>query len=532
MNQNRQLNVGGVGAVEGDWIISRRNMLRGGVAGLGAAYLLPWATSTATAQVGRLFSLGVASGDPDAHAVLLWTRLAPAPLEAKGGMPPQPVTVHWELAADPDMRRTLRSGTVVARAASAHAVRVNVQRLDSDRWYYYRFFAQGECSPVGRTRTFPERDDACARMRFALVSCQDYQNGFFSAYANLAAEDLDFVVHVGDYIYEDGPRPLAPRQVVGGEILTLDDYRIRHALYRLDPALQAAHAAFPFIATFDDHEVDNNYAGPAPEDDQDPALFLQRRADAYRAYFEHLPLPDSARPVGASINLFRRVHFGRLATFHVLDTRQFRSDQPCGDGFKPLCPDAMTTTATMTGPEQETWLMRGLARSPATWNVLAQQVMFTKWDLRRAAGAPVPFFNMDAWDGYAAARQRLLDFLVERSPHNPIILSGDIHSAWAADILERFDEPDAGIVAAEFVGTSITSDFPAALIPAVQATLVDNPHIRYFEGAHRGYLRFHVTPRQWRADYRGVDTIAEATSPISTLASFVVEAGHSGLVSA
>jgi alkaline phosphatase D len=424
---------------------------------------------------------------------------------------------------------------VTTGPSSGHTVRVTVQRLDPDRWYYYRFFTQGENSPVGRTRTFPDRHDACSSMRFALVSCQDYQNGFFSAYANLAAEDLDFVVHVGDYIYEDGPRPLAPRQVVGAEPLTLDDYRIRHAIYRLDPALQAAHAAFPFIATFDDHEVENNYAGAISEDGQDPALFLQRRADAYRAYFEFLPLPDSARPAGASMDLFRRLHFGRLATFHVLDTRQFRSDQPCGDGFKPLCPEALAPTASMTGPAQEGWLMRGLARSRATWNVLAQQVMFTKWDLRRAAGVPIPFFNMDAWDGYVAARQRLLDFLVEQGPHNPIILSGDIHSSWAADILERFDAPpgaDAGIVASEFVGTSIASDFPAALIPAVEATLVDNPHIRYFEGAHRGYLRFNVTHRHWRADYRGVDTILEPTSRISTLASFVVEAGHSGLVSA
>lgn len=445
-------------------------------------------------------------------------------------MHPRGVPVRWEVALDPHMRRVVRRGTELAAAELAHSVHVRVDGLAPDRWYFYRFFAAGEDSPVGRTRTFPRRGDACARMRFAVASCQDYQNGFFNAYANMAAEELDFVLHVGDYIYEDGARPLAPRQVAGGETMTLADYRIRHALYRLDPALQAVHAAFPFVVTFDDHELENNYAGEISEDDGDPALFRQRRLAAYQAYYEHLPMPELSRPQDAAIRIFRRLHFGRLATLHVLDTRQFRTDQPCGDGFKPLCAGALSPEATMAGAEQESWLQQGLDRSETTWNVIAQQVMFTKWNLGRAAGAPVPFFNMDAWDGYVAARQRLLDFLAARNPSNPIILSGDIHSSWAADILENFDEPASGIVAAEFVGTSISSDFPAALIPAVQATLVDNPHIRYFEGAHRGYLRCEVSPRLWRTDYRGVDTILTPTSPIATLASFAVEAGHSGLL--
>jgi alkaline phosphatase D len=512
--------------------IDRRTVLRGGLAGLGAAYVLPWNASTAQAHGSRAFTLGVASGDPEPHSVVIWTRLAPEPLTPDGGMPAHPVPVQWEVARDPGMRDVVRRGSALALPEAAHTVHVTVDGLDPDRWYFFRFFSRGEDSPVGRTRTFPRAHDACARMRFGLVSCQDFQNGFYSAYANLAAENLDFVVHVGDYIYEDGTRAGAPRTVVGPETMSLADYRVRYSEYRLDPALQAVHAAFPFIPTFDDHEVENNYAGAISEDNVDPALFLARRAGAYQAYFEHLPLRDAQRPHGSAIHMFRRLHFGRLATLHVLDTRQHRTDQPCGDGLKPVFADTLSPTATMTGAVQEAWLKRGLDRSDATWNVLAQQVMFTKWNIQRGAGAPVPIYNMDAWDGYVAARQRLLDFLAERNPANPVILSGDIHSSFAANILENFDQPDAGIVAAEFVGTSITSDFPAAFVPAVQATLPDNPHIRFFDGLHHGYVRFDVSPQLWRADYRGVESILTPTSPVSTLASFVVEAGLSGITPA
>jgi alkaline phosphatase D len=509
----------------------RRTLLRAGTAGL-AASLGPWWASTARAHGSRLFTLGVASGDPTFNSAVLWTRLAPAPLDG-GGMDDRPVAVRWEVATDPWMRRVVRRGEVLAHPEWGHTVHVTPKGLDSDRWYWYRFHAQGEDSPIGRTRTFPWNHSISKAMGFGLVSCQDYQNGFWSAYASLAQEELDFVVHAGDYIYEDGTRPLAPRQVPAPEIITLDDYRNRYALYRLDPALQAAHAAFPFVTTFDDHEVDNNHAGDIPEDDQDPAAFTARKTAAYRAYYEHLPVADAVRPRGASIDLFRRLSFGNLVDLHVLDTRQFRTDQPCGDGLKPVCPATLDPAATMMGSQQERWLAQGLSKSDAVWNVLGQQVMMMKWNIGPAIQPGVPFFNMDAWDGYVAARQRLLDFLAsERAPANVVVLTGDIHSAWAADILEDFDRPDSGVVASEFVCTSISSEFPVAFLPAVAATLPANPHIKYFEGLHRGYSRFVVTPELWRADFRAVDSIATPVSPVSTLASFAVERGHAGLVRA
>jgi alkaline phosphatase D len=507
--------------------VGRRALLGGGLAGAGLAGLGPWGASTALAHGSSLFSLGVASGEPGPLSTVLWTRLAKRPLEG-GGMDPVPVPVRWEVALDPRMRLVVRRGTTIARPESAHTARVLVEGLLPDRWYYYRFSSLREDSPIGRTRTFPLPFDRCSSLKFGLVSCQDYQNGYFSAYQALAGEDLDVVVHVGDYIYEYGPRPGALRQHNAPEIDSLSDYRNRYALYRLDPSLQAAHAAFPFVTTFDDHEVDNNHAGEIPEDGQTLEAFRQRKANAYQAYFEHMPLRPAAHPTGAAIPLYRRITFGRLAAFHVLDTRQYRTDQPCDDNLKATCAGTLDPNATMTGAEQEEWLFAGLDRSPATWNVIAQQVMFMRWDLSRAVGSPVPFFNMDAWDGYPAARQRILDFLAQRNPSNPIVLTGDIHSAWAAEIKEDFTDPASGTVAAEFVTTSITSDFPAGYVPLVQATLPSNPHIKFFDGQHHGYLRFTVTPERWHADFRAVESVLTAVSPVSTLKSFDVEAGYSG----
>ncbi len=474
---------------------------------------------------GYPFSLGVASGDPLPNSVVLWTRLAPNPLNG-GGMTRQNVRVRWQIAADENMRQVVRVGTTIATPELAHSVHVDVRGLQPDKWYWYQFKVGNELSPIGRTRTAPARRDRIASFRFAFANCQDWQNGYYPAYRHLAEEDVDLVVHLGDYIYEYGPQTGGPRQHNSPEIVTLADYRNRHALYKTDLNLQAAHAAFPWIVTWDDHEVENNYAGLIPEDNQSQQEFLRRRANAYQAYYEHMPLRRSSLPQGPNLQLYRRFTFGDLAQFNVLDTRQYRTDQPCNDGLKPRCTEALDPAATMTGTEQEQWLLRGLDKSPARWNVIAQQTMMAEYDFDARPSAEV--FNMDQWDGYVAARARLLTFLNQRRPSNPIVLTGDIHSSWVHDLKLDFSNPASPTVGTEFVGTSITSDFPAQFIAPVRAALPDNPHTKFFDGAFRGYVRCNLTRDRWQSDYRVVSTILDPNASISTSASFVVENGQPG----
>ena len=474
---------------------------------------------------GYPFSLGVASGDPLPDSVVLWTRLAPSPLDG-GGMPPDLVPVQWQVSANERMSQIVKSGTVIAKPELAHSVRVNVRGLRPGRWYWYQFKVGNELSRIGRTRTAPAIGDFPNQLRFAFASCQDWQNGYFNAHKHMAEEDLDLVVHLGDYIYEYGPQPGGPRQHNSDEIVSLQDYRDRYALYKTDPDLQAVHAAFPWIVTWDDHEVENNYAGAISEDNQSQPEFLARRANAYQAYYEHMPLRRSSSPDGSDMQLYRRFTFGNLAEFNVLDTRQYRSDQPCDDGLKPRCEAAFDPNATMTGLEQERWLLRGLDRSPARWNVIAQQTMLGEYNFD--ARPQVDVFNMDQWDGYVAARSRLLDFLDKQKPSNPIVITGDIHSSWVHDLKTDFSKTDSPIVGTEFVGTSISSDFPSVFIAPVTAALTDNPHTKFFDGAFRGYVRCNLTRKNWQSDYRAVSTILDQNSTISTLASFVVENGQPG----
>ncbi|MDQ3371910.1 MAG: alkaline phosphatase D family protein, partial [Actinomycetota bacterium] len=331
------------------------------------------------------FSLGVASGDPLPDGVVLWTRLAPEPLQADGGMPSRKVPVRYEVARDEDFRDVVRKGNTFATPELAHSVHVEVEGLDPAREYFYRFKTGPEESPVGRTLTAPAADADPAELSFAFVSCQNYPTGFFTAYRHIAEEDLALVVHLGDYIYEsDRQGTIGRGHVPAAEIFSLADYRRRYGQYKSDEDLRAAHARHPFVVTWDDHEVDNNYTDEIPGDDQDPQAFLQRRADAYQAYYEHQPLRLSAKPRGPDMRLYRRLTYGRLAEFNVLDTRQYRSEAPCG-GAKTAspedCQERLDPSLTMTGVEQESWLLDGLERSGARWNVLAQQVFFAQRDL-------------------------------------------------------------------------------------------------------------------------------------------------------
>ncbi len=471
------------------------------------------------------FSLGVASGEPLPDSVVLWTRLAPDPLHG-GGMPPENVMVRWQVALDEKMKKIVQRGKAIATPELAHSVHVEVRGLKPGQWYWYQFQAGNELSPIGRTRTAAAFFAPIPKLNFAFVSCQDWQNGYYTAYQHLAQEDLDFVVHLGDYIYEYGPLPGGPRQHNSPETVSLTDYRNRHALYKSDPHLQAAHAAFPWIVTWDDHEVENNYAGFIPEENQSQTAFAVRRANAYQAYYEHMPLRPSSLPKGPYLQLYRRFSFGDLAQFHVLDTRQYRTDQPCGDGLKPRCPQVFDTNATMTGTQQEQWLLRGLDKSPAIWNAIAQQTMLAEFDFD--SRPETELFNMDQWDGYIAARQRLLNFLEQRRPSNPIVISGDIHSSWVHDLKVDFTNPSSATVGTEFVGTSISSNFPTEFIAPVQAALSGNPHTRFFDGAFRGYVRCYLNRHYWQSDYRVVSSITEQNASISTLASFVVSNNQPG----
>jgi alkaline phosphatase D len=483
------------------------------------------------------FTLGVASGDPSADGFALWTRLAPSPLEFDGGMAREPVEVDWQVAADESMSTVVASGTAVAPAELAHSVHVEVQGLEPWREYFYRFRAGDHLSPVGRTKTTPPLASHLERLAFAFASCQHWESGFYSAYRRIAEEDLDVVVHLGDYIYEDWVSPTggARHESVPGqarsETKRLSEYRVRYGLYKLDPDLQEAHRLFPWLVTWDDHEVENDYAGDDPE--SEPAeRFLERRAGAYQAYYEHLPLRLSSLPDGPNMLLYRRVTYGDLAEFSVLDTRQYRSDPPCGRGEQPRCTVALDPATTMTGPSQEQWLLDGLDASGATWNVLAQQVMMGELDHKIYYDGNTVYWQ-DAWDGYPAARARILERVATHGVRNPVVITGDWHSTFVNDLKVDFKDPDSPVVATEFVGTSISSNGDAIVYGPYYGPMVpDNPHIRFFDGDRRGYVRCVLTPEAWTTDLRMVSTVSSGDAQVETFASFVVQDGIPGAVQA
>ncbi|WP_242909276.1 alkaline phosphatase D family protein [Actinomadura terrae] len=472
-----------------------------------------------------LFTLGVASGDPAPDGFVLWTRLAPRPVEG-GGMPDRTVPVAWQVAEDERFRRVRAGGFVSARPEDGHAVHVEVFGLRPDREYFYRFRAGSELSPIGRSRTAPTHGAVNRHLRFAFASCQNWQDGYFTAYHHLAQEDLAFVAFLGDYIYESAPRTTTVRTHEGtDEPYSLVDYRNRHAQYKTDPELQAAHAAFPWIMTWDDHEVDNNWADEVP---QDPAQqphdeFLARRAAAFRAYYEHMPLRRSAIPDGIDMRLHRRVGFGRLATLHVLDTRQYRSVQPT------TLAEAEDPARTITGAEQEKWLVKGMSRSGSRWNLLANQVMWASND--RKAG-PEKVYDFDNWDGYRVQRRRMLEYFGSGRTSNPVVLTGDRHATWVCDLRPDFDDPASRVVGAEITGTSITSggdSDPVSFHRTFDPIMAESPHWKYIDN-QRGYVVCDVTPTRLQASLRIVSSVWKPTgSTIATTARFQVEAGRPGI---
>jgi alkaline phosphatase D len=472
------------------------------------------------------FQLGVASGDPAPDSVVLWTRLAPQPLEPHGGMEPGKVAVTWELAEDDAMRKIIRTGTASATPDLAHSIHAEVGGLAPDRWYWYRFRVGEVESPVGRTRTMPLADSLPDEVRFAFASCQHYETGYFTAYKHMVEEDLDIVFHLGDYIYEDAGDERHVRRHIGGKCETLADYRIRHSLYRSDPLLHAAHAHCPWLVTWDDHEVANDYANDhIREDKPDPAKFLIRRAAAYQAYYEMMPLRRTSMPRGPKMQLYRDAGFGRLANFLVLDERQYRTDLPNNGKSTDLTPECLSPNGTMLGKEQHEWVCDTLAKSPAVWNVLAQQVVMTLVDFKHGSERE---FSMDKWSGYVDERKKLMAYIADHKVANPVVLTGDVHSNWVNDMRVDDLQPETPVVATEFVGTSISSSGDGGQKRERERYLMaENPGVKFFN-QERGYVRCTVTPKDWTTDFRTVDYVEKPGAPVTTRAAFVVEVGQPG----
>ncbi|QDU81051.1 Alkaline phosphatase D precursor [Polystyrenella longa] len=517
-----------------DWLLKkyphRRDFLQAGLFSLASWPLLlnrpaQGAVQTHVTFKDYPFQLGIASGDPTADGVVLWTRLAPKPLE-DGGMPNENVAVQWVVAKDEKLSQVVAQGETLATPELGHSVHVEVEGLEPDHWYFYQFKSGNEISPMGRTRTAPRREVMLPKFRFAFASCQHYETGYFTAYEHMAQQDLDLVVHLGDYIYEYKGEDGRVRKHVGEEIESLDDYRRRIAQYKMDPALQAMHAQCPWLVTWDDHEFDNNCANAISEKlDVDPREYLLRRANAYQAYYENMPLRLPAMPTGPDMELYRNVNFGRLIEFNVLDTRQYRTDQPCDDKSGPLCDGVFDPDATLLGNKQEWWLNKQLISNQSQWNVLAQQVMMGRIDRTPGEGES---YSMDQWSGYDVARKRLLQFMAERRISNPIVLTGDIHADWVNDLKVDFDRLEDPTVATEFVGTSITSSGDGqAEVKDLDKFYSDNPFLRY-HNRQRGYVQCEVTPNEWRADYQTVEYVSKPGGPVDTKASFIVENGKPG----
>ena len=484
------------------------------------------------------FTLGVASGDPLSYSVLLWTRLAPQPFAEDGGLGQERVAVSWEVALDEWFVIVEQEGTATAHPEYAHSVHVDVKGLSSDSEYYYRFRVGTWISPVGRTRTAPAPCSDTDSLRLAAVACQAYQDGYYTAHRHLAQEDVDVVLFLGDYLYEyavdsgGGARRYTDRKlpdVFNREATTLADYRLRYSLYKSDPDLQAAHAQHPFVVTWDDHETENNYAGAYDEKGSTPEDFLVRRAAAYRAYWENQPLRAEQLPNGPDARLYRRLTWGSLAQFDILDTRQYRSDQAYSD--RPHAPgtESDDPARTLTGADQERWLLDGWQKSDALWHVLPQQVCFSqrKFDLTEPARV-----SMDAWDGYRASRDRVMAGAKAAGISNLMVLTGDVHVGYAFDIKENFDDPASKTVGTEFTCTSVASGGNGTAKPAEWDTYMKaNPHMKYFDG-RRGYVRVDMDRELSQVDFRTVPTITTPGAGISTTASFVTEVGSPGLKSA
>ncbi|MCP2169437.1 alkaline phosphatase D family protein [Goodfellowiella coeruleoviolacea] len=506
--------------------VNRRLVLLGGMAAVGAVAVPSWAAATAGAGVAAIrypFELGVASGDPLPDSVVLWTRLAPSPLNVDGfgGMPDATFTVSWELASDEKFSSVVQSGQVATNRSLGYSVHVEPVGLQPGAEYFYRFKVDGHISPVGRTRTAPAAGSTPSRLTFCMASCQQWEDGWYHAHRGIAADAPDLVLFLGDYIYEKPsgePDEYRPRRVVvTDELTTLALYRHRYAQYRTDPDLQAAHAVAPWVSVLDDHEVDNNWNSTEPA--------TTRKAAAFQAFWENTPLRAAQKPSGASMSLYRRINWGTLARFHMLDTRQYRTAQLSTTD----CAQRTTSSRTLTGSAQEQWLLKALETHPATWDLLGQQVFFAQRDTD-GKSSTCDDTSMDAWDGYTAARDRIAQGWIDRGVPNPVVLTGDVHQHYAADLRRNYYDHSGPIIGSELITTGITSNNGRASVPS-STWFANNPHIKYCS-VKRGYVRTTLTPQLLTADFVTVSDVVErdpAKVTIATDRTYVLEAGSRGL---
>jgi alkaline phosphatase D len=477
------------------------------------------------------FTLGVASGSPEADGVVLWTRLhlphtvLPA------------VTLRWEIAHDAAFAHIVQQGQAQALPELGHAVHVEAAGLAPERWYFYRFLAAGWTSPVGRTRTLPAPDATVQRLRLGYASCQRWEHGYYGAWRHMAADAPDFVVFLGDYIYEYPGAARAVRPVPDGQwAVTLEQYRARYALHKSDPDLQAMHLQCPWLFTWDDHEVQNDYAG-SQAGEGGPAVsdFAARRVAACQAWYEHMPLRASVlrralhpAAAGEELRLYGSKRFGRLAQLSLLDTRQYRDPQACtppGRGSvvrdPQTCAHWHDPARTLLGAQQQQWLEGELAAATATWTLLGQSTAFGQRDFRPGPGRML--WN-DGWDGYPAARQHVVDALRQHRVANPVLLGGDVHENWVGHVLADYDDPASASVGVEFCGTSISSR--PGDPDRIAARRADNPHFIHADAARRGYGLADFSPRQLEVSLRVVDDASRPDTGVGTEARFVVAAGR------
>ena len=506
--------------------MSSRRQLLAQAAALAGLALTPGGWSPALAQTRMAdspFGLGVASGEPLPDGVVLWTRLAPRPMEPGAGMGRAPFEVRWEIAADPNLKRIVARGRKLATAAAGHSVHLEVGGLRPDREHWDRFMAAGYASPIGRTRTAPAFGAPVQRLKLAYSSCQKYSAGFYSAHAGIAAETPDLVLFLGDYIYEQADNGKGVRSHPATEPTDLAGYRDRYAWYKSDPNLQAAHAAAPWMVTWDDHEVANDYGADQDRTNPDPVVFLKRRAAAYQVFYENMPLRRTQLPVGPDMLLYRSLRWGALANLQFLDTRQYRNRRTCEAVSQEKriprdCPERFDPARSLLGARQEAWLQNQFRTTRTPWNLLAQQYLMGEF-----VGETGRVGN-DGWDGYVATRQRVMQGWRDHRVANPVVLGGDIHCFFAGDVAP---EPGAKPIATEFVGGSISSlGRPNFEIVKRQA---GNPHLKFADGQTRGYGLLEITPRSCEVTFRGVGDALVPASPIRDLARFVVEDGVAGV---